>query len=91
MEAEAEERKQILSTYKDDIDYKSLNEYVDKLSKLVFNSSSRYYIKFVMHIFDGVKLEIYDKELQKIVYMGILKEDGSVTFRDVEDYELNIK
>ena len=88
-EAEDIERKQKFKSYKDDIDYESLNTYVDLLTT-AFKPNDRYYIKPIMHIWDGYKLEVWDKILNKPVYMGVTKEDGDILFRDLKDYEIKM-
>lgn len=85
-EAEEKERKQKFSTYKLDIDYESLNIYIEGI-KSALNNSDRYYIEPVLHIWDGYKLMIKDKELNKPVYVGVIDNDG-VRFREIEDYEI---
>lgn len=87
-EAEEIERQQKFKSYKDDIDYKSLQEFAKSIVKAL-DHSNRYYLVPVMHIWDGYKLEVWDKQLNKPVYIGVLKEDG-VTFRDLKDYEIKM-
>jgi len=86
-EAEEDERQQKFKVYAEDINYNSLVPFVSNLSKAL--TDKRYYVVPVMHIWDGYKLEIWDRQLNKPVQIGVLKEDG-VTFRDLEDYEIKM-
>ena len=87
-EAEGQERQQKFKLYTKDIDYDSLHEFVEKIVTAIDNSS-RYYIVPVMHIWDGYKLEVWDRQLDKPVYIGELNKNGTV-FRDLKDYEIKM-
>lgn len=87
-DAEEQERQQKFKIYNKDIDYDSLNEFTKNIES-VLNTDSRYYLIPVMHIWDGYKLEVWDKKLNKPVYIGVLKENG-VTFRNLYDYEIKM-
>ena len=87
-EAEDIERQQKFKSYTEDIDYESLQEFVKKIAT-VLDNSNRYYIVPVMHIWDGYKLEVWDRQLDKPVYIGELNKNGTV-FRDLKDYEIKM-
>lgn len=87
-EAESEERQQRFLKYNKDIEYDSLNQFINSLAE-VLNNNKRYYIKPVMHIWDGYKLEIWDTILDKPVCIGeIDMNTNKVKFRDLKDYEI---
>lgn len=87
-EAEDIERQQKFKSYKEDIDYATLLDYTNRLADAI-NSNDRYYVKPIMHIWDGYKLEIWDKQLDKPVSMGIV-EGNKIKFRDLDDYEIKM-
>lgn len=87
-EAEEIERQQKFKSYTEDIDYNSLQEFVKKIA-IALDNSNRYYIVPVMHIWDGYKLEVWDRQLDKPVYIGELNKNGTV-FRDLKDYEIKM-
>lgn len=85
-QAEQKEREQKYKSYKDDIDYESLNNFTSKLDNLL-STNTRYSLKPDLNIWDGYRIIITDTELEKPVSVMIL--DGSkVTFRDLKDYEI---
>lgn len=88
-EAENIERQQVFKSYKEDIDYNTLTEYTDGLAKII-NSNDRYYMKPIMHIWDGYKIEIWDNQLNKPVYIGVIDKDNKISFRDLDDYEIKM-
>ena len=87
-DAEEQERQQKFKSYTSDIDYDSLYKFTENVTT-VLNDNSRYYIVPILHIWDGYKLEIWDRQLNKPVYMGVLKE-SNITFRDLKDYEIKM-
>ena len=87
-EAEEIERQQKFKSYTEDIDYNSLQEFVKKIA-IALDNSNRYYIVPVMQIWDGYKLEVWDRQLEKPVYIGELNKNGTV-FRDLKDYEIKM-
>lgn len=74
-------------TYNDDIDRESLNLFLSNI-KNCFNGNDRYKLQLVAHVFDGIKLMVYDKEIHKPVSMGLLDKGNNIYFRDLEDYEI---
>lgn len=85
IQADEEERQEKFKTYKNDIDYTSLNKYLDEVATAI--KSDRYYLNPVMHIWDGYKIEVIDKVLNKPVYIGELGKNG-IKFRDIDAYEI---
>ena len=86
MSAENKEREEKYQVYADDIDSDSLNEFTSKLES-VLNSSTRYKLKPLLHIWDGYKVQIMDTELEKPVSMMEINEN-KVSFRSLKDYEI---
>ena len=84
-EYDSEQHKLAFEHYKEDIDEVSLNSYIFNVSQAI-NANSRYYLNPIIHLFDGYKLEVIDRELKRIVKIGEISKAG-VVFRDLNEYE----
>lgn len=86
-QAEKEEREESFKTYYDKVDMKSLEKYVDKIKK-AFNSD-RYYVSGIeFHIWEGHRIFIYDRKLNKRVKV-ITIQDGQVKFRNLDKDDMH--
>lgn len=81
-QAEKEERENKYKDYYKDVDIKSLEKYVDKIKK-AFNDD-RYYVDGIeFHIWEGHRIFIYDRKLNKRVKV-ITIQDSIVKVRNLE-------
>ena len=84
LEEEKEKAKQIkFEHYYEDVDIEAVNIYVENIKK-AFEEDSRFYVSGIeFHIWEGHRIFIYDRELQKPVKIITVK-DGKVNFRDLD-------
>lgn len=85
-EAKQLERKEKFKNYYNDVDIDGLNKYVDKIQKAF--SSERYYVSGIeFNIWEGHRLFIYDKDLNKAVKIITIRDDV-IKVRDLDENDM---
>ena len=87
--AEDAVRRKKFSNYTDDIDYDTLDKYIEGFTE-TFKPNDRYYIDIIQHMWDGIKFMVMDKKLNKAVKVGMYDADTGIKFRNLYDYEIKI-
>ena len=85
--AEKEEKEEAFKTYYDKVDMNKLEKYVERIKK-AFNDE-RYYVDGIeFHIWEGHRIFIYDRKLNKRVKV-ITIQDGQVKFRNLDKDDMH--
>lgn len=85
--AEKEEKEEAFKTYYDKVDMNKLEKYVERI-KEAFNDD-RYYVDGIeFHIWEGHRIFIYDRKLNKRVKV-ITIQNGQVKFRNLDKDDMH--